>query len=875
MNRKQRNDANENEQAKHTAEVLEADPSSLSGDDLAMNEIGQLLLESAEVDLPPANEELRDQLLGALEEPMPVAAGNLAAQEQVVSSGVRKFWIAAAASGLVMVGGWFVYSDYYRGTTKRYQSEMASSPKPTISSLAIDSKRKNELDFSKADGELDLKVRTYDDGSGAGMAGGNIQDLGAPVQNADGENAKGDSKDIKELLARMTDKFSASQPESGSHPSIDPAKDVDRKKSSWLAVGGPVSRGPKAQPSASGGNGEEIAEAKKQLDELIAQKEQLFLVRKYGAGHPNFKAWDSTIKKRQRQLNELGQMEMAKGGKGFIAGGRGMGGGGMGAGGWAYSYGVDGKSAGRRFKSAGKGEAVFFDDVAGMGMDISGSRSVDFEFESKLSLAEGKFSGEQYIPIRENAFLQAIGSQAISTFSIDVDTASYSNMRRFLNSGQRPPANSVRIEELINYFTYDYPQPQGDDPFSMNTELAACPWSDGHQLLRVGLQGKDVHVEERPATNVVFLMDVSGSMKSPDKLPLLKQGFQMMVQQLNENDTVSIVTYAGNAGVALSPTNGSQTKVINDAIEQLSSGGSTHGSAGIQLAYQLAQENFIKDGVNKVILATDGDLNVGVTRDGALVKLIKQKAAEGVFLTVLGFGTGNLKDGKLEQLADNGNGMYAYIDSTREAHRVLVEQMSGSLVTIAKDVKIQIEFNPAVVKSYRLIGYENRVLATEDFDNDLKDAGEIGAGHSVTAIYEIEPVGAVNPVAKVPAGIKYQINSVPKEKPAADAKIQLSDAAATGELATVALRYKQPDANESKRIEVAVTGQAQPFAEATSDFRFASTVAGFGMLLRNSKHRGSINSQHLLRSASQSIGDDASGYRAEFIDLIRKYEAIR
>ncbi|MCL4146177.1 UNVERIFIED_CONTAM: hypothetical protein GTU68_004841 [Idotea baltica] len=432
-------------------------------------------------------------------------------------------------------------------------------------------------------------------------------------------------------------------------------------------------------------------------------------------------------------------------------------------------------------------------------------------------------------------------------------------MRRFLNSGQRPPANSVRIEELINYFTYDYAQPQGEDPFSVNTELASCPWSDGHQLLRVGLQGKSVHVEERPATNVVFLMDVSGSMKSPDKLPLLKQGFQMMVQQLNENDRVSIVTYAGNAGVALSPTDGSQTKVINEAIERLTSGGSTHGSAGIQLAYQLAQENFIKDGVNKVILATDGDLNVGVTRDGALVKLIKQKASEGVFLTVLGFGTGNLKDGKLEQLADNGNGMYSYIDSTREAHRVLVEQMSGSLVTIAKDVKIQIEFNPAVVKSYRLIGYENRVLATEDFDNDQKDAGEIGAGHSVTAIYEIQPVGAVESAPKVPAGMKYQ----------------LSDAAANGELATVALRYKQPDANESKRIEVAVSGETKPFSKASNDFRFASTVAGFGMLLRNSKYRGSINSQHLLRSAGESIGDDISGYRAEFVDLIRKFDAIR
>ena len=483
--------------------------------------------------------------------------------------------------------------------------------------------------------------------------------------------------------------------------------------------------------------------------------------------------------------------------------------------------------------------------------------------------------GEQYEPIFENAFIAAKGPAAISTFSIDVDTASYANMRRMLNSGRRPPPNSIRLEELVNYFQYDYAQPTGDHPFSVNLELADCPWEPGQQLLRVGLKGKDIHVAERPPTNVVFLIDVSGSMSSNDKLPLLKSGFQMMSRQLGENDRVSIVTYAGNAGVALEPTNGTQTSTINTAIERLSSGGSTHGSAGIQLAYELAQKNFIQGGVNRVMLATDGDLNVGVTSDDALVKLIKEKAAEGVFLTVLGFGTGNLKDGKLEKLADNGNGVYSYIDSTREARRVLVDQLSGSLVTIAKDVKIQVEFNPAEVKSYRLLGYENRMLETKDFDDDAKDAGEIGAGHTVTAIYQIEPAKAVSPAVSLPAGMKYQVNSPAKpeteltsvEGEDADG---LSKAALSGELATVALRYKQPAANESERLEVSIKNNPERFNEASADFRFAASVAGFGMYLRNSEHRGSIDAGMLQRIASESIGKDESGYRSEFIDLIRK-----
>ncbi len=497
------------------------------------------------------------------------------------------------------------------------------------------------------------------------------------------------------------------------------------------------------------------------------------------------------------------------------------------------------------------------------------------ENESKLGLGESLrfeegFGREQYAAIHENAFVQANGGAAISTFSIDVDTASYANMRRFLNAGQTPPRDSIRIEELVNYFQYDYPQPKGDDPFSVNMELASCPWNDAHKLLRVGLKGKEIHVQERPATNLVYLIDVSGSMNSADKLPLLKRGFQMMTKQLGENDRVSIVTYAGNAGVALEPTTGDKTKTINEAIERLASGGSTHGSAGIELAYKLAQQHFISGGVNKVILATDGDLNVGVTADGALVKLIKQKASEGVFLTVLGFGTGNLQDGKLEKLADNGNGHYAYIDSNREAHRVLVQQMSGSLVTIAKDVKIQIEFNPAEVKSYRLVGYENRMLATKDFDDDRKDAGEIGAGHTVTAIYEIEPTGGVEAAFVAPQGMKYQVANAEAPQKVDGNLPGLSKAAASGELATLALRYKKPDENTSKRIEFTVKNDEKSFSSASDDFRFAASVAGFGMLLRGSEHAGNANPGMILEMASESMGDDTTGYRAEFIDLVRK-----
>jgi Ca-activated chloride channel family protein len=527
-----------------------------------------------------------------------------------------------------------------------------------------------------------------------------------------------------------------------------------------------------------------------------------------------------------------------------------------------------GGGGGGMMGGGGGGRGGMVDEMLGENVDQSG-RSYYKQVWSRYrpgATRHKRPSSEQYHPIHENEFIAAVGGKAISTFSIDVDTAAYANMRRFINSGQMPPADSIRIEELVNYFQYDYPQPTGDDPFSVNMELATCPWNESHKLLRVGLKGKEVHVDERPATNLVFLIDVSGSMSGHDKLPLLKRGFQMMVNKLSENDRVSIVTYAGNAGVALEPTSGDQTKVINDAIEVLKPGGSTHGSAGIELAYKLAQQNFIHDGVNKVILATDGDLNVGVTDDNSLVKLIKQKASEDVFLTVLGFGTGNLKDGKMEQLADNGNGMYAYIDNTREAHKVLVDEMSGSLVTIAKDVKIQIEFNPAEVKSYRLIGYENRILATQDFDNDKKDAGEIGAGHTVTAIYEIATIDSTGVTNVPPAGMKYQSGkpASPKDDAGKKGAPALSEAAGSGELLTLALRYKQPTDTVSKKIEFTIKNDEKSFLSASDDFRFAAS----------SKHAGTSNPGSIQDFATGAIGKDRSGFRAEFIDLVRKVGGI-
>jgi Ca-activated chloride channel family protein len=487
-------------------------------------------------------------------------------------------------------------------------------------------------------------------------------------------------------------------------------------------------------------------------------------------------------------------------------------------------------------------------------------------------------ANESYKSIPENPFWRPIGEQAMSTFSVDVDTASYANMRRFLNDGTLPPPQAVRLEEFINYFHYDYPQPIGTEPFAVDLKLFGCPWNAQHSLLRVGLQGREIKAEKRPISNIVYLVDVSGSMSNDDKLPLLKRGLAMMADHLSENDTVSIVTYAGNAGVRLEPTNGSNKKKILEAIDSLQSGGSTNGAAGIDVAYRLAQQNFAKEGANRVILMTDGDLNVGVTSDEALVALIKEKAASGVFLTVLGFGTGNLKDSKLEGLADNGNGIYGYIDSIREAHKVLVEQMSGSLVTIAKDVKIQLEFNPAQVAGYRLIGYENRVMANQDFANDRKDAGEIGAGHTVTALYEIVPVGAtLDTEAPNAPTLKYQTvgNAAAQENAPTKADIKLTEAAASGELARVALRYKTPEGTESRLIEFTSKSEVTPFSEANADCRFAAAVAAFGMQLRQSSFAGTTTFDAIAEIASSSLGPDPNGHRAEFVDLVRRAKSLQ
>ena len=471
---------------------------------------------------------------------------------------------------------------------------------------------------------------------------------------------------------------------------------------------------------------------------------------------------------------------------------------------------------------------------------------------------------EAYNTIVENPFLRALDTP-LSTFSIDVDTASYSNVRRFLNAGQLPPRDAVRVEELLNYFTYSYPQPKNTDPFGITTEAVRCPWNAEHVLVRVGLKGREMPRTERPASNLVFLVDVSGSMQEPDKLPLVRESLKMLVRELSDRDRVAIVVYAGSSGLVLPSTGVDRKADILKAIDKLSAGGSTNGAAGIQLAYQIAAENFIQGGVNRVILATDGDFNVGVTSQGDLVRLIESKAKTGVFFSGLAYGTGNLKDATLEQLADKGNGNYAYIDSLAEARKVLIDQMSGTLVTIAKDVKVQIEFNPNRVAAYRLIGYENRVLAAQDFNDDKKDAGEIGAGHSVTALYELIPADKTTVVMSMslPAidPLKYQKPKVMTEP---------TDAAKTDELLTLKLRYKQPDGKESKLIQRPLKGEVKEYGKASGDFKFAASVAAFGMLLRESEHRGTATFDGVLELAVEAVGKDTNGYRREFLDLVRK-----
>jgi len=479
----------------------------------------------------------------------------------------------------------------------------------------------------------------------------------------------------------------------------------------------------------------------------------------------------------------------------------------------------------------------------------------------------GQFSTATYDHILENPFLDT-KDNPLSTFSTDVDTASYSNVRRFINEGSLPPKDAVRVEEMINYFTYDYAQPADEKPFAMHIDVAGCPWEASHRLVRIGLKGKEIATDKRGPSNLVFLLDVSGSMTPPERLPLVKQAMRLLVEKLTENDRVAIVVYAGASGLALSSTTGEHKEQILEALENLQAGGSTNGAEGIQLAYKIAADNFIKGGVNRVILATDGDFNVGVTSQGDLIRLIEEKAHSGVFLSVLGVGTDNLKDSTMQKLADKGNGNYAYLDSLDEARKVLVQQMNGTLVTIAKDVKIQLEFNPARVASYRLIGYEKRMLRKEDFNNDKVDAGEIGAGHTVTALYEVVPVGAaINPAATVPAVDPLKYSSSEKSTSA--------QSPSSNEMLTVKLRYKKPDGDRSELLERAVTDTSTKFENAPADLKFAAAVAEFGMILRDSDYKGDGTFAAVLEWAEEGKGKDTNGYRSGFIELVRKAQALK
>lgn len=482
---------------------------------------------------------------------------------------------------------------------------------------------------------------------------------------------------------------------------------------------------------------------------------------------------------------------------------------------------------------------------------------------------------ESYAAAKENPF-QTVAAHPLSTFAVDVDTASYANVRRFLESGQRPPRDAVRIEELINYFPYDYAPPAAAPasagepaevaPFAAHLEVASAPWAPEHRLVRIGLKGRVFTADDvRPAANLVFLLDVSGSMRAANKLPLVQRAMKLLLAQLRPEDRVAIVTYAGSSGLALPSTPASERAAIIRAIDELRSGGSTNGAMGIQLAYDIAKANAVDGGINRVILCTDGDFNVGVTNRGDLVRLIAEKARTGTFLTVLGFGMGNLKDDTLEQLADRGNGAYGYVDSEKEARKLLVEQIDGTLATIAKDVKVQIEFNPAKVASYRLIGYENRLLKKEDFNNDAVDAGDIGAGHTVTALYEIVPAGGAIPGAPGAVDpLKYQ---PALDNAARAAATQL--AAATEELLTVKLRYKQPEADVSRRLEFPLVDGGAAFEAASADFKFASAVAAFGMVLRDAPHRGDATLDRVAGWAEDGLGDEADGYRQEFLTLVQ------
>jgi Ca-activated chloride channel family protein len=512
-------------------------------------------------------------------------------------------------------------------------------------------------------------------------------------------------------------------------------------------------------------------------------------------------------------------------------------------------------------------------------------------------------SGDQYTRIFENRFIKAEGGDAVSTFSIDVDTASYANVRQFLmETNTLPPPDAVRIEELINYFNYDYAPPtdavghaetpsapgsaggsSGTDsnttaepaPFAAHVEVAGCPWAADHRLVRIGIKGREMDRSKRPQSNLVFLVDVSGSMNEPNKLPLVVYGLEQLTRELGENDRVAIVVYASSEGLALPSTPGTDQATILAALRRLQAGGSTAGGAGIQLAYQIAEDNFIEGGTNRVILCTDGDFNVGVTSTAELQRLCEQKAKDTrVFLSVLGFGRGNLNDAMMEAISNRGNGNYHYVDNRTEARRVLVEEMTGTLVTIAKDVKIQVEFNPRQVAGYRLIGYENRMLRTEDFNDDTKDAGEIGAGHTVTALYEVVPAGKTVDVPPVD-DLKYQqpTGNAAAASTAADDVEDTSDV--SGELLTLKMRYKQPEGDTSRKLDWAINDDGKAFGQASTDYQFAAAVAGFGLLLRDSQYKGNLTYAAVLELAQAGLGSDEHRYRAEFVEMIRRAKALR
>ena len=461
-----------------------------------------------------------------------------------------------------------------------------------------------------------------------------------------------------------------------------------------------------------------------------------------------------------------------------------------------------------------------------------------------------QWNTEEYKRLQENNF-QEVRTSPLSTFSIDVDTASYSNIRRFINSGGLPPVDAVRTEELLNYFTYEYPQPTGEHPVAVTTEIGDSPWNPERKLLLLGLQGKNIATENLPPSNLVFLIDVSGSMWSPNKLPLLKTAFKMLAQQLRPQDRVAIVVYAGAAGLVLDSTSGSEKREIIAKIDSLQAGGSTAGGAGIKLAYKVAKEHFLEGGNNRVVLATDGDFNVGASSEGELSRLIEGYRDDRIFLSVLGFGMGNIKDNKMEMLADRGNGNYAYIDNALEAKKVMVSQLAGTLYTIAKDVKVQVEFNPAKVKAYRLIGYENRALADRDFNDDRKDAGDMGAGHSVTALYEIIPAEDKNFVSSVDPLVFQKPQSVP-----------------SNDWLQIKVRYKQPQANDSSLMTARVPDGSATSSLSSENFRFAAAVAEYGMLLRNSEFKGQSSYLQALTLARGARGLDEQGYRAEFIKML-------